>query len=226
MTDKVLSIFIDESGDFGQYESHAPFYFVTMVLHDRSTDISANISSLEDHLRNLGYEHHAVHTGPLIRRESDYINEQVEGRRRLFNALFNFARKTDFKYICVSVNKRECKDAVDMTAKLSKALANALKSKLDYFQSFDKIVVHYDNGQTELTRVLTSVFNTLFGDVEFERVCPADYKLFQVADLICTAELLNMKLSSNALTKSEQNFFKSGRDFKKNYYKTLEKKQL
>ena len=33
MKEKVLSIFIDESGDFGQYNPTSPNYYVAMVLH-------------------------------------------------------------------------------------------------------------------------------------------------------------------------------------------------
>lgn len=40
---KELSIFVDESGDFGEYEKHAPFYIVTMVFHNQAIDISDNI---------------------------------------------------------------------------------------------------------------------------------------------------------------------------------------
>ena len=32
---KELSIFVDESGDFGEYEKHAPYYIVTMVFHSK-----------------------------------------------------------------------------------------------------------------------------------------------------------------------------------------------
>ncbi|MCD7763151.1 MAG: hypothetical protein LUI14_08105 [Lachnospiraceae bacterium] len=96
MAEKTLSVFIDESGDFGPYETHAPYYLVSMVLHDQSIDISGNISAFESHLRNLGYTEHAVHTGPLIRRESVYKNDLVENRKQLFNALFNFSRKLDY----------------------------------------------------------------------------------------------------------------------------------
>ncbi len=92
MAEKILSVFIDESGDFGPYETHSPYYLVSMVLHDQSIDISGNISAFESHLRNLGYVEHAVHTGPLIRRESIYKNDLVENRKQLFNALFNFSR--------------------------------------------------------------------------------------------------------------------------------------
>lgn len=43
-----LSIFVDESGDFGEYEKHAPYYIITMILHDQSVDISAEISKLNE----------------------------------------------------------------------------------------------------------------------------------------------------------------------------------
>lgn len=47
MKEKVLSVFIDESGDFGQYNPASPYYYVAMVLHDQDIDISKNIESLE-----------------------------------------------------------------------------------------------------------------------------------------------------------------------------------
>ena len=110
MAEKILSVFIDESGDFGPYDFHAPFYLVAMVLHNQDVDISKNIDDLENHLTNIGYKQHAIHTGPLIRRESVYANDLMEERKRLFNALFNFARKLDFRYVCAKIRKDECPD--------------------------------------------------------------------------------------------------------------------
>ena len=128
MSEKILSVFIDESGDFGPYEAHAPYYLVSMILHNQSTDVSENIKLFDSHLLNLGYQNHAIHTGPLIRRESVYSNDLVEDRKRLFNALFNFARKLDFQYSCIKVKKSECPDVITMTSKVSKALADVLRS--------------------------------------------------------------------------------------------------
>lgn len=56
-------------------------------------------------------------------------------------------------------------------------------------------------------KILTSVFSILFSNVEFRRVKPADYKLFQVADLLCTWELLALKAEKNQFTESEKAFF-------------------
>ena len=70
MADKILSVFIDESGDFGDYNPIAPYYLVAMVLHNQDIDIHGNITVMNTHMSNLGYKEHAIHTGPLIRRES------------------------------------------------------------------------------------------------------------------------------------------------------------
>ena len=55
---------------------------------------------------------------------------------------------------------------------------------------------------------------------------PFDYKLFQVADLICTWELLALKAKDKSFTKSENEMFGSAREFMKNRYKLIGKKKL
>ena len=49
-----ISIFVDESGDFGECEKHSPYYIVTMVFHDQSKDISREIIKLDRELKNIG----------------------------------------------------------------------------------------------------------------------------------------------------------------------------
>lgn len=226
MSENILSIFIDESGDFGPYKSHAPYYIVTMVLHEQSHNIGNNISTLKAHLHNLNFSQDTVHVGPLIRREQEYFDELMENRKRVFNALFNFARKLPITYLCVKVKKRECTDIIDLTTKLSKSIIQALKKHTNYFKRFDKIIIYYDNGQIELTRILIMLFNALFPNVEFRKVKPSEYKLFQVADLICSMELLTEKAQAQSLSRSELDFFQSAREFKKNYYKYIKQKHI
>lgn len=64
MKEKVLSVFIDESGDFGLYNPVSPNYYVAMVLPNQETDISQNIDALERQISNWGYPMHTIHTGP------------------------------------------------------------------------------------------------------------------------------------------------------------------
>ena len=167
------------------------------------------ISVMEARASNNGYPNHAIHTGPLIRRENVYINEQMEDRKHLFNILYFFTVQLPIHYFCAKVNKAECADDIQQTARLSRAITTELQANLEYWSSFDKIIVYYDNGQTQLTRIITSVFNTLFSNVEMRRVRPVDYKLFQVADLICTLEMLSDKAEHNGFSKSETEFFGS-----------------
>lgn len=226
MSGKILSVFIDESGDFGPYEQHSPYYIVSMVLHDQSVDISPNISVFNEHLMNLGHVGETVHTGPLIRREAEYKNDLVEDRKRLFNALFNFARRLDINYTCAKVIKTSKTDTISQTAALSRSFAEILNADTDFWNSFDNVIVYYDNGQIELTRILVSVFSTLYTHVEFRKVSPSDYKLFQVSDLLCTMELLAEKAKSGTFSASELEFFDNVRSFKKNYLKPIRKKMM
>ena len=55
---------------------------------------------------------------------------------------------------------------------------------------------------------------------------PSDYCLFQVANLICTLELVKLKLDSQGLSKSEDEFFRGLRAFTNNYWKPIEGKRL
>ena len=48
-----LSIFIDESGDFGEVKERPAYYLVTMVFHNQAVDISIEIEKLEEVLLSL-----------------------------------------------------------------------------------------------------------------------------------------------------------------------------
>ena len=222
-----LSIFIDESGVFGDFSEKAPYYMATMVFHEQKVDISEDIAVLDRHIQELGFPPHAVHMGPLIRRESIYFQYDDEATRaRLINTMYNFVRKLDIHYICPFVRKTENQDVIDLYGKLSREISLQLRNQMDYLNTFDHIIIYYDNGQHELTKILTSVFNVLFTNVEFRKVSPADYKLFQAADLICTWELLALKASEGEFTVSEKRFFDSPSKFMKNRYKLIARKKL
>ena len=73
--EKILSILIDESGDFGKLDNNNPYYYVIMVLHEQNDDITDKVDALESKVKNWGYENHYIHVGPLIRREKPYSLE-------------------------------------------------------------------------------------------------------------------------------------------------------
>ena len=223
---KELSIFVDESGDFGSYEVHSPFYIFTLVLHDQSKPIHTQIDHLKTHLRDIGLEEdHCFHAGPIIRREADYSKMDIPERRKCLNRIMTFAKNVDFQYATFYVEKKHIPDSVALTVSLSKQLSAFIKDEYAFFNSFDKVIIYYDNGQVELGKMLATVFTVLIPNAEFRKVVPADYRLFQVADLICTMKLICLKEEIHALSKSESSFFGSLRDLHKNYIKPLLIKQ-
>lgn len=208
-----LSVFIDESGDFGSYEHHAPYYIITLVFHDQSSDISEQIKHLRRHLVEQGFaENHAIHSAPLIRRERDYSGMDLTARRKLFRSLFTF-------------KKREFSGHDQMVSRISREVSAFLRDHLAFLQSFNRIIVYYDNGQKEITNLVNTLFNA-FLEAEVRKVSPSDCSLFQAADMFCTLALLEKKLENEGLSNSEKEFFMSVRDLKKNYLKPAKAKRL
>ncbi len=222
---KKLSIFVDESGDFGPYAKHSPFYIITMILHDQSSDISNDIAKLSSEFINLGYTNDfVVHTGPLIRKEEIYCNMPPNDRRAIFSKLFFFTLRADIQYKSFVFDKRQYKDTMKMEATMARELSLFIRINLQFFQSFDNIILYYDNGQKQITRMLNNVLATELTEYDVRRVFPKDYKLFQAADLICTLELIDAKCKAGELTKSEMAVFHSKRDLYKQFIRPIKKK--
>ena len=95
-----------------------------------------------------------------------------------------------------------------------------------YFHKFDKVILYYDNGQPELNEILRLVFKATITRYETRKITPSNYKLFQAADLICTLTLLEKKIESGELSKSEKLIFHSKKALKKDFLKAIHKKQL
>ena len=44
---KEFSIFVDESGYFGDYAEHSSYYIISMVMYDHRNNINRDIEALE-----------------------------------------------------------------------------------------------------------------------------------------------------------------------------------
>ena len=223
---KELSIFIDESGDFGEYNRISPYYIVTMVFHDQENDITSSLVSLEQELMYLGYPHHCLHAGPIIRMEAEFKNEDIVIRRKLLMKLMGFIRKIKIRHKSFYIEKRRTEDITDATGKLSKQIGQWIKNNYEILLTYDTVKIYYDNGQVELSRILASVFNVLLPSVETKKVVPSDYRLFQVADFICTMKLTELKIGNHTMSVQEQRFFGGEDGVTKKYLKDLRKYEL
>ena len=75
---KEISIFIDESGDFGEYQTHSPYYIVSLVFHEQKDDISENVKFLNEKLSYHNLHNNCIHTGPIVRKEETYQNMDLK----------------------------------------------------------------------------------------------------------------------------------------------------
>ncbi len=223
---KDLSIFVDESGDFGPYDSRTPYYIIGLVFHDQSIRVAEQIGHFERSLAELNLPSHAVHAGPLIRREEVYHDMSVDERKKVFHRAFNFLRSVDVTYKTFVVEKKHIASSLDLVSAMSKQITRFFQDNYDYFASFDRVILYYDNGQGEVTKTMVSILHAFFSRVEYRQARPANYRLLQVADIICTMALTELKAEHSLLSKSEQAFFISGRDLKKNYLKSMKRKEF
>ncbi|MBQ7077132.1 MAG: DUF3800 domain-containing protein [Lachnospiraceae bacterium] len=223
---KELSIFVDESGDWGAYNHHSPYYIITFVFHNQNVEFSTELSRLEKKLKDINYTGDCLHAGPMIRGEGDYEYLSIDFRRMVFKRMMAFVRRAEVRYKSFCIEKRQFGDSVTAISRLSKQISLFIKRNLGIFLKYDIIKVYYDNGQTEVNKILSSVLNSHLDNVEFKRVQPKDYRLFQVADFLCTMTLLRLKTEAKALSRSELTFFESERTLKKEYLKHIEGKEF
>ena len=167
-----------------------------------------------------------IHAGPIIRKEDVFQNYSLDERRRMIYTIFNFAMKCPVHYYTIAIKRKEASDRVQLSGKLGKAINQMLNEHRDYVDSFDKVIVYYDNGQRELSSILNAIFSIQLSNVEFRRADPREYKLLQVADFFCTVELLKIKREESRLSKSEILFFYKPNELKKTFIKGIEKKKL
>ena len=220
---KALSIFIDESGDFGEYQPHSPYYIISLVFHNQKNNLSDKITLLDKKLSHYNLNNNCIHTGPIVRREEVYQNMSLKERRNILNSFTAFIRKCPITFKTFYIEKKHLFDEVEAITKLTKQISNFLKDHLAYFNKFDIVKIYYDNGQVEVTKMLTSIFNTLFSNVIFHKVIPSQYKLFQAADLFCYFKLLSLKLKNKTISENEIKLFEKPYNIHRNYIKEFKK---
>jgi hypothetical protein len=217
---KELSIFIDESGDFGFEKIGASrFYILTLVFHDQTKSIAGQLAKIA--------KEPVFHAGPLIRQEYPFEKESIEERKKIFQSIFMFTLSLPIQCQSFCYEKKEFDGSLlGLQGKMARDLHFFLEKNLDEFSQYDEAVIYYDNGQNEITKILNSSFAISGIRYSFKKkVSSEKYRLFQVADFILTIRLMEMKLNDKSLSNSEKKFIDLRR-LKKNYIKAINRKSL
>lgn len=223
---KQLSIFIDESGDFGEYNKVTEFYAISFVFHNQEDDISGIVEKLDNSLKDISYDRFAIHTMPLIRREEMYESMLPNDRRAILRKLFFFTKSAPINFKTFIFSKKHFKSFNQLYGHISREMDNFFLEHKEEFDKYDEIVIYYDNGQQKITNLIHTVVAIHFDKYDIRKVMPADYRLFQVADMLCTFAVIDEKAKLRGLSVSEKYVLHSYADFKKDFLKDLKTKEI
>lgn len=163
--------------------------------------------NLNERLNKLEYTE-MIHMADLIMKRGNYQKYDINKRKSIFNAIYQFSRKSPVKYQTIIIDKRYADNSRVLRQQLSSAINKMLKEHEYYFKKFDKIVMYYDNGQETLGIILDSIF-LRFDD--FEHRVNFDHKekrLFQVSDMLTYIDKYDYKYKHKMkFTKGEKFFF-------------------
>ena len=216
---KGIEIFIDESGDFGPYDPKCPYYIVTMVFHESDALLFSQISELEYRLSLLGLEEHCVHTNPAIRGEGEYFGTDIVTRRKALSCFSAFVRKSPLRFKTFFVQKRLGCVESDVLTRLRDTMEEFIAMNYERLSFYDDIMVAYDKGQLQLSKLSSDVFCRRFPKARFTKTLPIYSRIFQVADFVCTLKKIALRLETEgAMAKVEEKFFGSVSKFQKSWY--------
>lgn len=227
--DNILSIFIDEAGDYGTFgnamkDFSDQFYIVCLVLHEQNHDITKQIAYLDNRLKSKNFTQPMIHCGPLIRKEYPFKGYKSEDVRGILNDLIWFVKSIEITYYPIIIDKKICSDRSDVEKYMLSSITNIINARYQYFNSFSNIHIYYDNGQRLVSNVLNETFEKELLNTDRRLIQPKDYKLFQVADLFCTLTLIEQKRQRYHFSPSESRVFNS-KIFKKQFLQPMLEKQ-
>ena len=204
---KRLNIFVDETGEFGFGNGSSELYGVSFTFHEHDDDIMYELYNLNERLNKLEYTE-MIHMADLIMKRGNYQKYDINKRKSIFNAIYQFSRKIPVKYQTIIIDKRYADNSRVLRQQLSSAINKMLKEHEYYFKKFDKIVMYYDNGQETLEIILDSIF-LRFDDFEHKvNFNHKEKRLFQVSDMLTYIDKYDYKYKHKMkFTKGEKFFF-------------------
>ena len=120
-------------------------------MHNQNDDIKSNIDKIKDYP--------TFHAGPIIRREYPFDNMKMKDRKKIFQSIFMFTLSLPIKLYSFCYEKKDFNsDLLKMQAKITKDVYNFLLDNFDYLNSFNEIIIYYDNGQNLITKILNGAF--------------------------------------------------------------------
>lgn len=217
-----LSVFCDEAG---QQDMSAGYYLLTLVLHDQSTPLGPFISDYESHVAQNGLPDIAFHMKDLLHGHGEYEGIDQSVRKKLLIHFNIFMQKAPVRYKTFVYNSYDT-GAKTLSARMRRDIVNFVYDKLEWFQSFDRVSIYYDEGQAVVTHALHEAFDYLLGSgvADFRLIGYQDRRLSQAADYFCSIELASLKYARGEESNTYRKFYGLRGDFKRNFLKQARRK--
>ena len=198
-------------------------------MHDQRVQIDGLIAELDRHFAEMRLSNVCFHAGPIIRQQNAFAIMDWTFRVKIFRRMLAFANKLDFQYHCLVVEKRFVDSREQILSRLQHDMGEFFDRLVETHPEIRRFKIYYDCGQTPVTNMLRSTFKERSGlDIEFaQAVRPERYKLFQIADMICTLRLVALKIETGTgMSRSERIFFGGPRQFQRDYLKKIKSKEI
>jgi len=219
---KELHIYIDEAGNFEfNSEGGSRFYAIAFIYIENNLSIK-KFNEIIKSLKKIDSSIAVMHSSPLIRQKDIYSKTPLNSRRTIFNKFIEFIKKLDIKYSVLIIDKNNAKESEKLKREIKNKYLNIIKNNYAYLSKYTDVILHYDNGQKELSKIIKTIFKDNFKNVEFLfNEIMQNQIIIQVADVIATLFTTYQKYKYSKTTYNEREFFGSFRNFKKNYIKHI-----
>lgn len=220
-----VSIFVDESGGQG---GNSKYYVLTMLFHDQADDIAPIIDCHRKGLAERGLLDLPFHAGPLMNGHDQYEGMPLERRKAYFSLFFIDLQHLPITYQTFFYKRNEFADKEALSNRMRRDITTFLFDNLSFFQSFEKVKIYYDNGQQIVASALHAAIEYVLSTNSYlyRKSKNADFILAQAADFLCAIELVARKFDNSEASRTEEKFFGSARNFKRNYLKKVRRKLL
>lgn len=230
---KELSIFIDESGDYGilgdklvnlKHKKQEELYVISFVFHDQQIDISNQIDFQNKKNEYFGFDvTKPLHFAPLLRGDDDFYKSFTNDEKlSIYMSESYFINHIDISCAIITIDKTSVQSADEFKSKFVTAINSLYSSCSKYFDSFDQFKIYYDDGQGLVRKILNECdFCNKKPYVAKRKFEVANYQLFGLCDYLCTIELIKYKRKNNCSSSNELALFSNQDTFKKRIIKTI-----
>lgn len=166
------------------------------------------------------------HSEPLLNGHEDYEALDIQNRKKLLYSFNVMIQRLPICYSTFVYKQHEFDNAEKLVERMERDLKELFNENLEFFQSFDKVKIYYDNGQEIVKRALHEAVESSLSKqaIEKKRTTMTEYRLAQVADYLCTIELAAVRYEAKENGGTYDKFFGGIGSFKKNWLKQARRK--